>query len=280
MGDVVGGLHGAAIVGGLERPGALDDGHRLQLLLAHDGAHAVLRRHVTVVAVDRREAHEVLAGRADRVHGELVSGQPRLPVEGVLGLPGVEAEQRLGVAELDHVIVDVEVDPLLRLPLNDDGVVAGVLEVGAEEAVGLRRRGAVGHGADRHDGERARAPHRQAGERAGGQHQPIVRVVPRHVALAAARGRLAIEDDGAEPGAAHVFPHVGRRPRLGPALLLRKVHAQELARVRARLWRRGRCRRFLRQHWTHTATGVSPGAFAGRPRTVSESSRPAVFTAM
>src|SRR5206468_7351280 len=144
--------------------------------------------------------------------GELMTGEAGLAVQRFLGLPGVEAQQRLGVAQLEDAIVDVEVDPVLRLSLNDDRVVAAVLEVGAEEAVGLRRRRAVGHGADRHDGERARAPHRQAGHRPGREHQAIVRVVPRHVALAAARGRLAVQDDGAEPGATEVFAHVGPRP--------------------------------------------------------------------
>src|SRR5262245_21032146 len=104
-------------------------------------------------------------------------------------------------------------------------------------------------------------------------------MVPGDVALAAARGRLAIQDDGAEAGAAEVLPHVVRRPRLGPALPLREIHAQQLARVRAGN-RRGLHLRAFGQRWTHTATGVSPGAIAGRPRTVSGSSRAAVFAAM
>src|SRR5207249_4042804 len=86
VGDVVGGLDGAAVIGRLERSRALDDGDGLQLLLAHHGAHAVLRRHVAVITVDRREAHEVLAGRADRVYGDLMPGEAGLAVQRFLRL--------------------------------------------------------------------------------------------------------------------------------------------------------------------------------------------------
>ncbi len=159
--DVVGGLHHAARVGRAQRLGALHHCHRLQLLLAHDGAHAVLRGHVAVVALDGGEAHEVLAGGADGVHGELVARGPELAVERVLRVPRVEAHEGLGVAQLDHVVVDVQVDPVLRLALDDDGVVAAVLQIGAEEAVGLRGGGPVRPRPDRHHREPARAPHRQ-----------------------------------------------------------------------------------------------------------------------
>ena len=279
VGHVVGGLHDAPRIVGPQRLGAAHDRHRLQLLLAHHGPAAVLRRDVAVVAVDGGEAHEVLAGRPDGVHRQVVAAHADVAVERVLRLPGVLAEQRLGVAQLDLVVVDVEVDPVPGLALDHDGVVAGVLEVRPEEAVGLRRGRPVRHGANRHDGQRAGAPHRHPGQRPGGQHEPVVGMVPRHVALAL--GRLAIEDHRAEAGAADPVAHVGRRPRLGPALPLREIHAQQLAGVgaghrRLDLRLRSRCQRRSR----HTATGVSPGAFDGRPRTVSGSSRPVVLDAM
>src|SRR5439155_1226483 len=81
----------------------------------------------------------------------------------VLRLPRVLPEVRLGVADLDAVVVNVEVDPVSGLSLDDDGVVAGVLQIRPEEAVGLRRGRAVGERADRDDGETARAPHGQTG---------------------------------------------------------------------------------------------------------------------
>src|SRR2546430_14040613 len=176
----------------------------------------------------------------------------------------------------DRVVVDVEVDPVPRLPLDDDRVVPRVLGVGAEEAVRLRRGGAVGPGADRPDGEAARPPGRQPGHGPGGQDQAVVRVVPAHVATAALRRGLAVEDHGAEADAAEQLPHLVGAPRLGPALLLREVDAQELAGVAAgQLARRARGRRpalSLNDRCGHTATGAFPGALDGPPRMVSGSS--------
>src|SRR4029453_14346311 len=72
--------------------------------------------------------------------------------------------------------------------------------------------------------------------------------------------------------------------RLGPARTAREVDAQQVAGEAARArGRRGLGLRSLgRGHgcWTHTATGVSPGAFDGRPRMVSGSSALVVLVAM
>src|SRR5262249_35656836 len=252
--------------------------------LAHHGAAAVLGGDVTKVALDRRELHEVLTGRPDRVHGELMAGESGLAVERVLGLPCIEPDQRLGVAKLDDVVVDVEVDPVLRLPLDHDRVVAAIFEVGAEEAVGLRRGRSVGAGADGAHREAAGAPHRKARERAGAQHEPVVRMVPRDVRLAALRRGLAVEDHRAQADAAELGAHPLGAPRLGPALAACQIDAQQLAGepagqrgrggLRAGLLRCGRGRR------SHTATGLSPGAFDGRPRMVSGSRLPVVFVAI
>src|SRR4029077_4291133 len=113
------------------------------------------------------------------------------------------------------------------------------------------------------------------------EDQPVVRVIPRHVALAALRGGLAIEDHGAEADPAELLAHVVGAPRLAPALLLREVDAQELARVGGG----ARGRRGLRCASgdgcrSHTATGVPAGAFDGRPSTVWGSSTLVVFDAM
>ena len=120
----------------------------------------------------------------------------------------------------------------------------------------------------------------------GAQHQPVVRVVPGHVALAALRRRLAVEDHRAEADAAELIAHLARGPTARPSTCrLRQVDAQELAgeaagqrevvaALRLDLLRCGHGR------WAHTATGVSPGAFDGRPRMVSGSSVLVVFDAM
>src|SRR3989442_12968398 len=97
--------------------------------------------------------------------------QSQLRAEGVLSRPLILTDEELRVAQLYRVVVDVEVDPVPRLPLDDDRVVPRVLEVGAEETVRLRRGGAVGPGTDRHDGEAARAPGGQPGHGPGGRSE-------------------------------------------------------------------------------------------------------------
>src|SRR5207248_8156422 len=140
-------------------------------------------------------------------------------------------------------------------------------QIRSEEAVGLRGGRPVGEGADRTHGEAARAPHRQTGQRPGAEHEPIVRMVPRDVALASAR--LAIEDPRAEPGAADELTHLVRRPRLGPRFPLREIDTQKLAGIAAghRGLRFTDLSRSAQRYRAHTATGVSPGAFEGRPST-------------
>src|SRR5262249_44131162 len=281
---VLGGLHEPARIRGAQRLGTLHDRDGLELFLPHHGAAAVLGRDVAEITLDRRELHEILAGGTDRVDGELVADEPGLAVERVLGFPRVQTDQRLGVAKLDDVVVDVEVDPVLRLPLDDDRVVAAVLEVRAEESVGLGRGGAVGAGPDGADGETARAPHRQTGERPRSQDEPVLGMSPRHAAVAALRRRLAIEDHRAETDAAEQFALGLGGPRLGPARAAREIDAQQVAGEAAR----ARGRRGLRLGTlgcgrgcgTHTATGVSPGAFDGRPRMVSGSKALVVLVAM
>src|SRR5262249_31116199 len=194
---------------------------------AHHGAAAVLRGDVAEIALDRGELHEVLAGRADRVDRELMADEPGFAVERVLRLPRVQADQRFRVAQLDDVVVDVKVDPALRLPGEEDGVLAELFRVGAEEAMGLRRRGAVGARADRAHGEPAGAPHRKARERTGPEAEPVVGMVPRDVLLAAARRGLAVEDHRAETHATELGAHPLRAPRLGPALAAREVDARD-----------------------------------------------------
>ena len=223
----------AGVVGG-QGLGAAHDAHRLELLLAHHRAAAVLGGHVAVVAVDGREAHQVLPGGADRVDREPVAGEAVLGLERLLGLPGVLAGQVGRVAHLDDVVVDVEVGELLGLPLHHDGVVARVLERGAEEAVGLRGGGAAGERAARDHGEPTRPPHRQAGERAGGHDEAVVGMVPLHL-----RADLVVEDLGAEADAAQVLAPVRLAPGLGPGLAGGEVHAEELAGVGVDRRRRG-----------------------------------------
>jgi hypothetical protein len=64
---------------------------------------------VAVVALDGREADEVLPGGADGVDGEPMPGEPVLGLQRLLGLPGVLALEMGGGADLHRVVVDVEI---------------------------------------------------------------------------------------------------------------------------------------------------------------------------
>src|SRR5207245_10945453 len=87
-------------------------------------AAAVLGGDVAVVTLDGCEAREVLPRGPDRVHREHVAAQAELRTERVLGRPRVLAEAVAGIAELHDVVVDVEISPVPRVPLDDDPVVA------------------------------------------------------------------------------------------------------------------------------------------------------------
>src|SRR6185295_3345682 len=104
----------------------------------------------------------------------------------------------------------------------------------AEEAVGLRGRGAAGQRAAGDDGEPARPPHREAGQRTGRHDEAVVGVVPLHLGA-----DLIVEDLGAEPDAADVLAPILLAPGLGPGLAGRQVHAEELAGVSVDRRRRG-----------------------------------------
>src|SRR5262249_45190052 len=248
--------------------GPTDDAHRLELLLAHHRPAAVLGGDVAIVALDGREADEVLPRGTDGVNGKAVAGQPVLLLQGLLCLPRVLALEMRGGTDLHRVVVDVEVRQRLGLSLDHDGVVARVLERGAEEAIGLRGGGAVGLRAARDDGQATRAPHGQSGQRAGGENEPVVGVIPVDLWT-----DLLVEDLGPEADSAQIVAHV-LSPGLGPDLSRSQVHAQELARVaghgrgrrRGLLLRSGRGRGGA--HWTITWWG-SWGEWEARPRFVT-----------
>ena len=67
---------------------------------------------MAVVALDRREAHEVLTRGADRVDRERMADEPGGLTQRVLSLPRVLADEELRVPQLGDVVVDVEIDPV------------------------------------------------------------------------------------------------------------------------------------------------------------------------
>ena len=121
----------------------------LSFFFSHDRAAAVLGRHVAVVAVDGGEADEILPATPGPYTLMRWPTEPVLRLQRLLRLPGVLALEVRRVADLHHPVVDVEVGQLLGLSLDDDGVVAGELQRGAEESVGIGGGGAVRHGAPR-----------------------------------------------------------------------------------------------------------------------------------
>ena len=178
LGDLLRGHPQAARVGGAQRLAAAYDGHRFHALVAQHRAAAVLACHVAVVAVDGGKAHLVLTRHPAGVDAELVAGEIEHPFEGLLRFPRVLAHEDGGVPQLDGVVVYIKVDPLRRPALQHDGVVARILQVGAEETVRLGVGGAVGEGAAGDNRESARTPGRQTGQRTRSQHQTVILVIP------------------------------------------------------------------------------------------------------
>src|SRR5262249_13529663 len=251
----------------------------LQLLLPHDGAAPVLRGDVTVVALDRSEPHAVLAGRPDGVDRHAVAGEAMLLLQRLLRLPGVQSFERGGIPDFDGVVVDIEVRELLRLAQDHDGVVARVLERGAEKSVGLRGRGAVGERAARDDRESPRPPDGKPRKRSGSEDEAIVGMVPVHLGP-----NLVVQNSRTQSDAAETVAHLLGSPGLGPYLPRGEVHAKQFPGIapRGRRW----CGRLLRgafdccgwAHFTITDWGSS-GECEGRPRTVSGRRRDTVRVA-
>src|SRR5262249_28499402 len=252
---------------------------RFSLLFPHGGAASVLRGNVTVAALDGSDPHAVPPRRPDGVDRHAVARQTVLLLERLLGLPGVQSLELRRVADLDGVVVDEEVRELLRLALDHDGVVARVLERGAEEPVGLRGRGAVGERAARDDREASGSPDGKPGERPGRQDEAIVGMIPVDVGP-----NFLVEDSRAQSDAAETVAHLLAPPGLGPYLSGGEVHAKEFPGIAAR--ERRCCGRLLRgafdcggwAHFTITDWGSS-GECEGRPRTVSGRRRDTVRVA-
>ena len=182
-------------VGHRDAAGALHaDG--LEVLGAHDRAERAQAGDARLVAQDGGHQAQVLAGRTDGDHGGLVVAAA---AQLVLGGKVVEAPEVHGAADLDHVVVDVEVDGLLGLALKDDAVVAGVLELAAEAATEGRAAEGSGVGvAQRRHGLDDGAPAVAHGARDGAGHkgQDVLGVPGADLG-----GALGPVDDGAQAAA-------------------------------------------------------------------------------
>ena len=132
-------------------------GNRLQVLAAHHGADTRAAGCAVQVVHHAGKQHAVFSRLADaRYPGQRVL--QRL-LEGLLGLPDTLAPQMRRVAQLDLVVIDIEVHRLRALALEDQHVPAGHLELGTPITTRIR----AGHGA----GQRALGDHGVTATRAG-----------------------------------------------------------------------------------------------------------------
>jgi len=140
------------------------DHQGLQVLGAHDGTHAAPAGGPMLVVHDVGQKGQLLPGGADAGDLGLRIGGSQQKVR---GLGHVPAPDPRGVPDLHALVVDVQVDRLLRLPLEDDHVIAGELQLRTEIAprVGGRdgpRQGGLGdhvkapRGGGQGPGQRAR----------------------------------------------------------------------------------------------------------------------------
>ena len=117
--------------------------------------------------MDRSVGDEVLARRADG--DDLVVLVVEIGADGRLGLVGRQAPIRPGVADLDLVVADVDVDRVRRLALEHHVVPAGVLELGRPVAAEVAVADEAGDGRLAHHVGAAAAREGGAGERAGAE---------------------------------------------------------------------------------------------------------------
>ena len=140
---------------------AHDDG--LEVLAAHDGAHAAASGCAVLVVHDAGVQHPALARGADGRHAHAAV----LFDERVGGVVDVFAPQLACVEQLDELVVDVQVDGMVGLALEDDAVIACKLELGAKVAAGVGRIDRAGQRALRDDVVASARACRGAGQRAG-----------------------------------------------------------------------------------------------------------------
>ncbi len=111
---------------------------RLELLRAHDRAHAHARGVVGAVGDDAGETHPVLAGRADDGGVDGSVGAAELRFQRVNCLGHRQAPQVARVVELDPAVFDHDGRRLVRCAVEDQRVDAAALQRHAERAFAAR----------------------------------------------------------------------------------------------------------------------------------------------
>ncbi len=100
---------------------------------------------MVAVVLDHRAWQQRFARLTDAGHAELVRVDPEIELDATLRLARAEAPIRRGVAQLDVVVVDQEIDRRVGATGDDHPLVARELEEGRPEAVRKACTGRVGN---------------------------------------------------------------------------------------------------------------------------------------
>ena len=196
----------------------------LEALAAHHRAHARAPRHLLQVIGDAGVAHEILAGGADLGHLDVPVAQ--LLEDRLLHVAGDASPEVGGVPEFHRAVIDPQIDGRGRDAVEDDGVPARTLQLGAPEATrlglaepaGERRLGAHAVAAGSRDGG--------AGDDARRDDQDIV-----GAQRIGALGDVLEEIVRDEAAPAHVAAKEGVAGLLDPGAPVAEVHVQDLVPV-------------------------------------------------
>ena len=194
---------------------------RLEVLGAHDRAQAAAAVEVLELVHERGEADAPLAGDARLEHAHALVAQ--LPLDALLDLARERAPVRGGVAELDAVVPDPEVDGRGGAAAHGDPVPARGAQLGAPPAAGLALAVAAGQRRLRRGRVTVRAREREPVDDARHQHQDVVGAERVH-----ARRHVAQQQVRGERAPAQVLAHHGLRELLRPRLPGGEIDVQDL----------------------------------------------------
>ncbi len=207
-------------VGHVHRAGALHH-QRLKLLGAHDGAQAGAGG--VVAGVDQaRVGHQVFARLADGGHAGAVALKP---VQRLGRGTGALAPQKVGRLDFNVVVLDAQVHGRFAHALQNDAVISGLLDVGAQHAAGMGVNYLIvsGIGGQEANGGAACQGHTGCGEGPYGEHD--LRLFGEGVG--AGRNFVVHDFVGDAHAADVVFVRLGRLGGDGPG---GQVNAENLAR--------------------------------------------------
>ena len=142
------------------------DHHRLQILRPHHRTNARARREPPMIVADSRHVGELLSALPDHGDRRLLAV---LLLELLLDGDGVDAPVLRGIFDAHFIVIDKDVDRLVRLAVEQDPVPTSKLQVRAEIAstVGVApttRRGTLAHSLEAVTEDRC--PRHEAGDQA------------------------------------------------------------------------------------------------------------------